>query len=159
MKSPDIQRPLDISDLPTGLWSTKTKFRHGQCDPAGIVYTPHFFDVFNRSIEAWFDEALCIPYQEVIGSRRTGLGYVTAAATFFTPFMMGEEGDVFVAVNRIGTKSYNLTLHLMKGRREAVRGSFTTVTTDLDAHRSIEIPDDILDALLIYAEAHKLGSN
>lgn len=156
MKSSDIQRPLDQCDLPNNLWSTKTRFRHGQCDPAGIVYTPNFFDVFNRAVEEWFDVSLCVPYQEVIGIRRIGLGYVSASATFFSPFMMGEEGEIFVALDRIGTKSYSLNLHLLKNGREAVRGSFTTVTTDLDAHRSIEIPDDILEALLIYAEANKL---
>lgn len=156
MKSIDIQSPIDLNDLPDGLWSAKTKFRHGQCDPAGIVYTPNFFDVFNRTIEAWFDDALRISYQEVIGKRRIGLGYVTASATFFSPLMMGDEGNVFVTINNIGTKSYGLTLHLMKGRHEAVRGTFTTVTTDLNAHRSMEIPDDILDALLIYAETYNL---
>ncbi len=151
-----IQRPLDINDLPQGLWSAKTKFRHGQCDPAGIVYTPHFFDVFNRAIEEWFDDVLGIPYQDVIGRRRTGLGYVSASATFFDPCMMGDTGEIFVLVDRVGTKSYGLTLHLMKNGREALRGSFITVTTDLDTHRSSKIPEDIRDALLIYAGTHKL---
>ncbi|WP_420395038.1 acyl-CoA thioesterase [Nioella sp.] len=154
MNLQDSRRPLTRNDLPAGLWSTRTKFRHGQCDPAGIVYTPKFFDLFNRVIEEWFDDVLGIPYQEVIGPRRTGLGYVSASATFFTPCMMGEEVDILVAVNKVGTKSYGLTLHALKDEQEALRGHFVTVTTGLDTHQSIEVPADIRDALLIYAKAN-----
>ncbi|MGB3177723.1 MAG: thioesterase family protein [Albidovulum sp.] len=154
MNTHSTPRPFEMDDFPDGMWSTKTKFRHGQCDPAGIVYTPNFFDVFNRAIEEWFDDALRIPYQDVIGRRRIGLGYVAASATFFAPFMMGDEAEVFVAVDKFGIKSYTLTVHLVKDQREAVRGTLTTVTTNLDTHQSTKIPDDILEALLTYAEAY-----
>ncbi|TNF19794.1 MAG: hypothetical protein EP318_13665 [Rhodobacteraceae bacterium] len=140
------------SDLPAHLWSRTVTFRHGQCDPAGIVYTPEFFNVFNQTIEAWFCECLGISYYDILGNRRTGLGYVSAGATFFAPCSMGEELDVFVAVTKVGGKSYGLTLHGMKSGREALRGAFTTVTTSLDTHQSIAIPQDIREALLKYAD-------
>ncbi|WP_052261940.1 acyl-CoA thioesterase [Leisingera sp. ANG-M1] len=145
-------RPLSTAGLPAGLWSMTHVFRHGQCDPAGIVYTPKFFDVFNQVIEAWFCKRLGIGYYEIIGPRRTGLGYVNAAATFFTPCMMGEKVEIFVAVTAIGSKSYQLQLHAMKNGREALRGNFTTVTTCLDEHQAIPIPPDIKAALAAYAE-------
>ena len=54
--------PLTLSDLQPGLWSTRVVFRHGQCDPAGIVYTPEFFDGFKQAIEKWFCERLGVDY-------------------------------------------------------------------------------------------------
>ena len=144
--------PLNASDLPEGLWSQPHVFRHGQCAPAGIVYTPKFFDVFNQVIEAWFCECLNIDYYDIIGPRRTGLGYANAGATFFTPCMMGDEIEIFVSVTAIGSKSYQLQLHAMKDGREALRGSFTTVATCLNEHRAIGIPEDIREALAAYAE-------
>lgn len=146
--------PLNATDLPKGLWSQSVTFRHGQCDPAGIVYTPEFFNVFNQVIEAWFCERLGIDYYEILGERRTGLGYVRANALFFTPCAMGDAVEIFVTVPRIGGKSYALTLHAMKSGQEALRGEFTTVTTSLDTHQSIAIPQDIKDALLKYAESN-----
>jgi len=146
---------LSRSDISPMLWSTKTIFRHGQCDPAGIVYTPNFFDIFNRTIEQWFEEALGLEYHEFLGSRRTGLGYASASAEFLMPCRMGEEIEIFVAVSRIGTKSYSLTLHAMKGGNEALRGHFVTVTTSLETHRSIAIPEDLRHALCSYFEMTK----
>ncbi|MEZ5913263.1 MAG: thioesterase family protein [Paracoccaceae bacterium] len=140
MNAQERKTALNQGNLPPNMWSTKTKFRHGQCDPAGIVYTPEFFNVFNRVVEEWFDDALRIPYHDIIRNRRKGLGYVTASATFFTPCEMGDEAEIFVSVARIGSKSYQLELHVMKNGQEALRGELTTVTTDLDTHRPIEIP-------------------
>lgn len=145
--------PISRADLPSGLWSDKVTFRHGQCDPAGIVYTPKFFDVFNQVIEKWFCKRLGVNYYDVLGPRRTGLGYATASATFFTPCMMGDEIEVFVNLTRIGGKSYTLALHAMKGEKEAIRGHYVTVTTSLDTHQSIPIPGDIREALVVYSEA------
>lgn len=140
--------PLTRAALPKGLWSEKTTFRHGQCDPAGIVYTPNFFDVFNKHIEQWFSAELGIVYYDLIGERRTGLGYVSASSLFFIPCKMGEEIETFIDVAYVGGKSYSLTLHAMKGDQEALRGSFTTVTTCLETHRPIAIPADLKEALL-----------
>jgi 4-hydroxybenzoyl-CoA thioesterase/acyl-CoA thioester hydrolase len=146
-------RPVALSrnDLSAGLWSGKITFRHGQCDPAGIVYTPEFFNVFNQVIEDWFCSRLGINYYEVIGPRRTGIGYVNAAATFFAPCKMGDEVEIFVIVDKIGNKSYQLVLHAMLGDNEALRGYFTTVATSLDTHRPIPIPKDIREAMLEYS--------
>ena len=143
--------PQTRADLSPGLWSHKVIFRHGHCDPAGIVYTPVFFDVFNQAIEAWFCECLNIRYYDLLGPRRTGLGYADVSATFFTPCRMGDEIEIFVSVVRIGGKSYQLRLFAMLADNEALRGNFTTVTTSLDTHRPIDIPQDIRAAITAYA--------
>ncbi|MDK3018747.1 acyl-CoA thioesterase [Pseudodonghicola flavimaris] len=143
-------RPMTRDQLPQGMWSHRVTFRHGQCDPAGIVYTPKFFDVFNQAIEAWFCDCLGLNYYELIGERRTGLGYVHASASFFSPCRMGDEVDIFVRVVKIGKSSYSLVLHAMLGEGEALRGDYTTVTTSLETHRPIPIPEDIKTALTAY---------
>ena len=40
--------------------------RFGECDPAGVVYYPIFFNWFHECMEVWFEEALQTPYAEVI---------------------------------------------------------------------------------------------
>lgn len=149
-KPASFPSPLNRADIPFPDWSYKHIFRHGQCDPAGIVYTPEFFNVFNHVIEAWFCECLNLSYYDFIGPRRTGLGYVNAHAEFFLPVQMGQEVEYFIRVSRIGGKSYALELNAMLGDSEALRGLFTTVTTNLDTHSSIDIPTDLRGALNQY---------
>lgn len=144
--------PLSTSDLKSHLWSTTTTIRFGQCDPAGIVYTPNFFDIFNVVVEKWYAEALGIDYYEMIRGRRTGLGYVSAFADFFLPCRMGDEVEVAVDVDRIGNTSFGLVLHAFVAGREALRGRFTVVTTSLETHRPVPIPDDLRDALRTYGD-------
>ncbi|NIZ12055.1 thioesterase family protein [Phaeobacter sp. HF9A] len=143
-------QPIQRREIPFPDWSYAHVFRHGECDPAGIVYTPAFFNVFNRAIEAWFCECLGLSYYDFLGPRRIGLGYVNAHAEFFSPVKMGQKVDYFIRVTRIGGKSYALELNAMLGDTEALRGLFTTVTTDLDTHSSINIPTDLRDALNRY---------
>lgn len=147
IKPASFPQPINRADIPFPDWSYKHIFRHGQCDPAGIVYTPEFFNVFNHVIEAWFCDCLGLSYYDFLGPRRTGLGYVNAHAEFFSPVKMGQEVEYFIRVSKIGSKSYALELNAMLGDTEALRGLFTTVTTDLDKHSSIEIPSDLRDAL------------
>ncbi|MFV0385898.1 acyl-CoA thioesterase [Paracoccus sp. (in: a-proteobacteria)] len=144
-------RPLSSADLPPAMWSAGITVRHGNCDPAGIVYTPEFFHFFNQAIEAWFCDCLGIDYYDMLGRRRVGLGYAEAASAFFTPCMVGEKLMIHVAVEHVGTKSYSLVLHALKDGTEALRGRFTTVTTSLDTHRAIPIPEDLKAALSNYA--------
>lgn len=140
--------PFTRATLPTGLWSGDITFRHGQCDPASIVYTPKFFDVFNQVIEQWFGDDIGVSYYDLLGPRRIGLGYVSTGATFFETCKMGECIEIFIDVTHVGTKSYSLTLYAIKGDKEVLRGTFTTVTTDLKTHQAIAIPEDVKAGLL-----------
>ncbi|CAH1648627.1 MAG: acyl-CoA thioesterase [Chelatococcus sp.] len=145
--------PLHIDDLPPRTWNTRVAIRFSHCDPAGIVYTPVYFDLFNGVIEDWFADALQLPYRLFIRDRRIGLGYAHAACDFFQPSEMGDALDVAVVVAEMGRSSYRLTLHAMKNGREAVRGHFVTVTTGMDARKPCPIPDDLRAALTAYQAA------
>lgn len=145
--------PLHRSNLPAALWTTPVPVRFGDCDPAGIVYTPQYFNLFNGVIEDWYGAALGISYHELIGPRRTGLGYVHVSADFAAPSRMGEVLEVGVAVAEVGRTSLTLVVHAFKDGAERVRATFVTVVTSLDNHRPMSIPDDVRAALDAYRGA------
>ncbi|MEJ2624269.1 MAG: thioesterase family protein [Pseudolabrys sp.] len=145
--------PISFSTVSPSVWSCDVNIYHGQCDPAGIVYTPIFFDIFNRVIEDWYRDALGLSYYDFIGPRSTGLGYANAHCDFFVTCTMGDTIRVAVTVERIGNSSFTLVLHAFNGGGEALRGRFTVVTTDLRQHRPIPLPDDLRQALLDYSGA------
>ncbi|WFU20685.1 thioesterase family protein [Bradyrhizobium sp. CB3481] len=124
--------------------------RFGSCDPAGIVYTPEYLNLFNGVIEDWYGAALGIPYHELVRMRRTGLGYAHVSADFARPSSMGDVLDVALIVREIGRASVKLTVHAFKDGIECVRATFVTVTTSLVDHKSIALPDDLRLALKHY---------
>ena len=142
--------PIGRDHLSKGLWSTKDRIRFGQCDPAGIVYTPRFFEIFNVVIEEWYAQSLNLDYYHLIGPRRIGLGYANANADFFAPCRMGDTLEIVPRIERVGGSSFSLLLHAFKDEGEALRGRFLVVTTDLKSHKPMHLPDDLKSALLAY---------
>lgn len=143
---------LRSSDLPPGAWWSELPIRFGHCDPAGIVYTPQYFHLFNTVLEDWYGQALGLSYYELIGPRRTGLGYAHAAADFATPARMGETLEVAVLVEALGRSSVTFVLHAFRDGIECARATFVTVVTSLVNHKAIPIPDDLRAAFEAYRE-------
>jgi acyl-CoA thioesterase FadM len=141
---------LALSELPSGVWRSRIAVRFGSCDPAGIVYTPEYLNLFNGVIEDWYSEALGLSYHELVGKRRTGLGYAHVSADFAQPSSMGDVLDVAVIVRQIGRTSVTFTVHAFKSGIECVRTTFVTVTTSLVDHKAIALPDDLRRALSAY---------
>lgn len=82
----------------------------GECDPAGVVYYPRYFDWFHRAMEAWFGEGLGRPYAQVL--RELGFPSVRAEADFKAPCRMGELVGVELTVGRLGNASVELLLRV-----------------------------------------------
>ena len=48
------------------------RIRFSDCDPAGIVFYPQYFVMFNGLVEDWFNEGLGVGYRKVVIERRIG---------------------------------------------------------------------------------------
>ena len=152
-----LHETLNLTDLPASTWRTSVTIRFGHCDPAGIVYTPNYFDIFNGLIEDWYSEALHLSYSSIIRDRRIGLGYAHASADFLSTSRMGDVLRVAVVVKAIGRSSLTLSVHAFNGEPECVRATFVSVTTSLETHRPVLIPDDIRAAIERYRDGTLRG--
>ena len=117
--------------------------RFSHCDPAGIVFYPQYFVLFNALVEDWFNEALGIDYAAFIRERRVGLPTVKIASEFLRPSRIGERLTMSLAVTKMGRRSLVLSIDGSSGGEERLRTEQVLVTTSLDTHRSIEIPADL----------------
>lgn len=126
----------------------KHKIHFSECDPAGIVFYPQYFVLFNDLIESWFDEMLPEGYHGVIGARRIGMPTVRLEVDFTAVSRMGDEVGLSLNVERIGEKSLTLAW-ACTGEDGVLRMAArqTLVTTSLDTHKSVGIPDDIRSAI------------
>jgi 4-hydroxybenzoyl-CoA thioesterase len=123
--------------------------RFGDCDPAGIVYFPRFFDFFHDAMETWFSAALGLPYAQVVMGRKIGFPAVHSEADFKVPCAFGEAIAVELRVGKLGRSSIALE-YLVRGADGGMRltGATTSVVMDLDPaspgfRRAVALPDDL----------------
>lgn len=131
---PRFERPL------------KVRFAH--CDPAGIVFFPQYLVMLNGLVEDWISDALGIAYTDLLGPRRVGLPTVSLTCQFSAISKMGDDIVLGLSLEHIGRSSIRLDLDVMKGATRCVAVQQVLVTTSLDTHQAIAIPDDLRDALV-----------
>jgi 4-hydroxybenzoyl-CoA thioesterase len=121
--------------------------RFSHCDPAGIVFFPHYLVMVNDLNEDWFAHLLGTPYADLVGRRRTGLPTVSLQCDFSAISRMGENVTLGLSVERLGTKSITLRHGCRLGDDARMSVRQVIVTTDLDSHHAIDIPADLRAAI------------
>lgn len=124
------------------------RIRFSECDPAGIVFYPQYFILFNDLLEAWIDAITPLGFADFVQHKRWGLPTVHLEAEFFAISRMGDDVTLNLHVERLGTKSLTLVLDCTAAdgqKRMTVRQ--TIVTTSLVTHQAIEIPALLKQAL------------
>lgn len=130
------------------------RIRFAECDPAGIVFYPQYFVMFNNLLEAWVDSLLPRGFAGYIIDQRFGMPTVRLEADFKAVSRMGDEVTLSLEVVRLGSNSLTLFLSCT-GTGGDLRMSMTQilVTTSLETHTSIPIPEELSSAIL-----HAAGS-
>lgn len=129
-------------------FSRPHKIHFSECDPAGIVFYPQYFVMFNNLLERWFDELLPEGFAGYILDQRLGFPTVRLEAEFKAVSRMGDEVQLELQVERIGSKSVTLRQSCISNRGELrMQVIQTYVTTSLETHRAIAIPDALYSAL------------
>lgn len=123
--------------------------RFSDCDPAGIVFYPQYFVMFNGLVEDWVTEGLGVGYATLLGERRIGLPTVRVAADFKAVSRMGDRVLLRLACQRLGTRSLTLQLACQAADSGELRMVMeqVLVTTSLQTHRAIDIPPDLHAAI------------
>ena len=136
-------------------FTTTRTVRFCDCDPAGIVFYPQYMVMLNTLAEVWFDEALRIPYAQLIGERRTGLPTVRLEVDFTAISRHGERLTQTVEIEKLGRSSMTLAVEFRAagvGAKDELRmrARQVLVCTSLNTHKAIPLPDDVRAALLPY---------
>ena len=131
----------------------KVVVRWGDCDPAGIVFFPKFFEMFHDAMESWFGDCLGAPYDAVTVRRKLGLPSVHTEADFKIPTRFGEALTVELRIGHVGRTSIRLD-YTVRGVDGDVRATGATVCAvmDLDPQRdtlrrAVPLPDDLRTAI------------
>jgi 4-hydroxybenzoyl-CoA thioesterase len=129
-------------------FTTERRIRFSDCDPAGIVFYPQYFVLFNGAMEDWVD-AIGIGFENLVAQRRIGLPSVRIEADFQAVSRMGDRVNLVLDVERVGGKSITLAWRCVSADTGEVRMTMkqVVVTTSLDTHQAVAIPADLRAAL------------
>jgi 4-hydroxybenzoyl-CoA thioesterase len=127
---------------------TERRIRFADCDPAGIVFYPQYFVMFNGALEDWVD-SLGIGFSRLLTQRRIGLPSVRIEADFQAVSRFGDDVSLCMEVERLGAKSLTLGWRCVAASGDELRMAMrqVIVTTSLETHRAIEIPPDLRAAI------------
>jgi 4-hydroxybenzoyl-CoA thioesterase len=128
------------------------RIRWGDCDPAGIVFYPRYFEYFNECTELLFDAALGKKKREVFEMYSIiGIPMVQLRARYLIPSQYGDEVTVESTFMKVGRSSFDIRHRLMKGSELAVEGLETRVWAARDSDgiriRAVPIPEDVAGRL------------
>ena len=122
----------------------------GDCDPAGIVYYPRFFEMFDSCTNALF-ESVGFKKQEVLKTYGlAGIPMVETSARFFVPSSFGDKVMVESEIVEWGNSSFRVEHKLFRGDVLAAEGFEKRVWTAraMDGSNKLQskkIPQEVKD--------------
>lgn len=125
----------------------------GDCDPAGIVFYPRYFAMFDASTAALFAAALGYNKHSML-KRFNAIGFpmVDTGARFLVPSKYGDVVTIETSVTKFGRSSFEIRHHLMRGPVLAIEAHEKRVWTardpeNLDNIKGVPLPLEVVDAL------------
>jgi 4-hydroxybenzoyl-CoA thioesterase len=132
--------------------------RFSHCDPAGIVFYPQYFIMFNGLVEDWFNQGLGLNYARYITEHRLGFPIVRLECDFVAPSKIGELITLGLKLERLGKSSMAIAVDCHHRGAERLRAKFVLVTMELDAQRAQPIPEDLRELMQAF-QAGRLDIN
>ncbi len=135
---------------PAGAFTRSVPVRFSHCDPAGIVYFPHYFDMFNGLIEDWYTQELKHDYAELLMAGRIGFPFVHIECDFKIPSRMGDIIDLTLLVERIGRSSLGIAIVCHRDGLERLRARMVTAMMSLETRKPVPLPQPLRGAIEAY---------
>jgi len=105
----------------------------GDCDPAGIIYFPRYFDMLDRSTTAMFEQALGMTKIQFLKAYKFhGYPMVDIRARFIRTTTFGDEVVIETTVPEFKRSSFNISHRIIKNGEVAVECSETRVWVTKD---------------------------
>jgi 4-hydroxybenzoyl-CoA thioesterase len=135
---------------PARAFTRSVPIRFSHCDAAGIVYFPHYFDMFNGLIEDWYTQELEHDYAALVMEGRYGFPFVRIECDFKIPSRMGEVIDLTLLVERVGRSSLGIAIICHREGLERLRAHMVTAMMSLETRKPVPMPPPLRAAIEAY---------
>jgi 4-hydroxybenzoyl-CoA thioesterase len=133
---------------PSAGYLAQRKVRFGDCDPAGIVYFPRYFEMLNGVIEDWWQDiglswATVLPQRDIV----TPVSHLEAQ--FLRPSRHGDHLDIVLTIEALTRSSIRLALRASGAdpSDERLRARARMVCVSTISRSPQAWPQDIRDTL------------
>jgi 4-hydroxybenzoyl-CoA thioesterase len=133
------------------LTNTRTvRIEWGDCDPAGIVFYPRYFEIFDACTAALFERATGLSKYDMIAQYDfVGIPMVDTRAKFIIPSRFGDDIDVETTVTEFRRSSFDVQHRVRKQGALAIEGFETRVwvgkdPADASKIKARPIPPDVI---------------
>ena len=128
--------------------NTRTvRIEWGDCDPAGIIFYPRYFHIFDASTAQLFETALGMSKFEMFKTLPfSGFPLVRTQARFLRPTRFGDEVSVESTIS-FGRSSFDVRHRLTLKGELCAEGKEMRVWTLRDAHGNLKshpVPNEVL---------------
>jgi 4-hydroxybenzoyl-CoA thioesterase len=132
--------------------SRVVRIQWGDCDPAGIVYYPRYFALFDASTTMLVERALGMSKYEYLKAYDfAGHPLVNTHSRFLLPTRFGDEVTIESAVAAFRRSSFDVSHRLLKNGALAVEGFETRVWVRGDPAKGImkaaPMPSEVIERL------------
>lgn len=134
--------------MPAFVVKKLVRFQH--CDPAGIVFYPEYFLMFNEVVEDWFQDGMGIDFKKLHIDDRLGIPTVKTACEFVSPSMVGDWLEYSLVVNRLGSSSVQLTIRASCKGEARAKLDHVIVLMKMAERKAIPWPEDMRERIARY---------
>ena len=136
---------------PAGAFTARLPVRFSHCDPAGVVYFPHYFDHVHACLEDWYAAVLGFGFRELVGSGH-GAPIVHAECDFRLPSRMGDTLELTLLVERVGGASVGYRVIGHADGLERFDARIVTAYLALATGKAVPIPAEVRAKIEAYRE-------
>jgi 4-hydroxybenzoyl-CoA thioesterase len=137
---------VHTTDSNRSAFSTVIPVRFADCDPAGIVFYPRYFEMINGVVEDWCAQALGTSFRDMHLRDGLGLPAVRLESDFIAPSELGELLQAELTVQKVGGASLRVSIVLLGPQGdERVRAKLVLVMMNLSERRAVPLTKAIRD--------------
>ncbi|MEX0300049.1 MAG: acyl-CoA thioesterase [Kordiimonas sp.] len=129
------------------VFETMQKIGFQHCDPAGIVFYPRYFEMFNAAIEEWFEKRVGISFHDIHMVRGEVVPTVHVEVDFKAPSRLGETIILALSLVKIGNSSITFNIDVKEGAAIRVQAELVLVYAKSALEQSDGWPGDLRAAL------------
>ena len=90
------------------IFTAERRVRFADCDAAGIVFFPRYFEMLNGVVEDWFAGPLGVSFRELHMERHVSVPTAAVEARFIAPSRLEDELTFALTVTKLGGASCGL---------------------------------------------------
>ena len=141
-------------DLPENIFSVTRKIRFAESDPAGFVFYPEFFRMFNDLFEDWMEDEIGVDFSSQFSKHHRMFPLVHSEVDFKQSRAMGQSLTLVLVLTGLGRSTIRYSIIGLDGDDdggpEILRGEFVTCMASKTTQKSVALPDDMRPAMEAY---------